>query len=156
MTRASPGSEEESVDALLTDAEGVEAPTSELERGAAALVDDEVAADGLGVLGAEPLRTGAGSHLLVGGEDQLQRAALGAPARLGERNRRGDLGCDLPLHVLCAAAADLVVDDVAGPRAEAPLRGVGRNGVDVAEHRQRRAVALAREVGNEVRASRLG
>ena len=44
------GAQVEAVDALLADAEGVEAPAAELERSAAALVDDQVAAHRVGVL----------------------------------------------------------------------------------------------------------
>src|SRR5207253_669283 len=75
---------------------------------ARALVDAEVAADGVGMRLAEPLRAEAGADLLVGGrrEDQVTRRL---EPLAGERSDRDGAGRDLPLHVERAAAPDLAV-----------------------------------------------
>ena len=57
------------------------------------------------------------------------------------------------LHVLGAAAPDLVLGEVAAPGVMAPLLGVGGDRVDVAEQAERRAVRLAAKAGDQVRRS---
>ena len=108
------------------------AAAAELEAHPAALVHDEVAADLLRVLLAEPLGALVGAHLLVGGNDHEQ-LAFRPPARAGERCRRCDLGRDLALHVLGAAAPDHLVGEVAAPWVMRPVLGVGGDGIDVPE-----------------------
>ena len=102
------------------------------------------------------MRPRAPSHLLVGGQDQLQLAALRAPAGAGEVDGRRDLRRDLALHVLGSAPEDLPVDDLARPGVEAPLVGVGRHGVDVAEQAERLPGRLAGQAGDQVRVIGLG
>ena len=67
---------------LLAHAERVEAPAAELERDAAALVEDVVGAHLVGVLAAQPLGAGSGPHLLVGGgDDRAARPRGRQPSR---------------------------------------------------------------------------
>ena len=125
----------------------VEAAAVDLEQGAAALVHDEVGAHLLGVLLAKPFGAHVGAELLVGGDDHLELAARGPPARARQVRRGSDLGRDLVLHVLAAAALDEAVDDVARPGAEAPLVRIRGNGVHVADEGEDRALGLALERG---------
>ena len=138
------GAQQEAVDALLADAERVEARPLELEGGAAALVDDHVAAHRSGCSAQSHAAPMLGAHLLVGRGDELSSPAAGASRRGPSEIAARDLGRDLALHVLGAAAADLAVDDVADPRGEAPLRRVGGDRVDVAEQAQGLARARRR------------
>ena len=156
MPGAAAGPQQEAVDALLADAERVEAPPAELERRAPALVEDEVAAHGLRMFPAEPLSAGRRAHLLVRRHHQLQRAASRAPARAREVDRRGDLRGHLSLHVLGAATADLATGDVARPGVERPLVGIGRDRVHVSEQAEGLAVRVAGEIGDQVRPARFG
>ena len=73
----SPGPDQEPEHPLLADAERVEAPAADMERDPAALVEDVVGANLLGMLAAKPLRPRGGSHLLVGGRDDEQLARPG-------------------------------------------------------------------------------
>jgi hypothetical protein len=66
------GSQLHPEDPLLADAECVEAPATEFERLTAALVDDEIAAHGVGLLAAKPHRAQPATDLLVGGDHQLE------------------------------------------------------------------------------------
>ena len=134
------GAEQEAEDALLADAERVEAPAAELERDAAALVERRSrSAPCRGARGTATGRPAAApissSAVITTSSSPLARA----PALAAERRGRGHLGGDLALHVLRAAAANLAVDDVARPGVEAPLGGVGRDRVDVAEQAERRS-----------------
>ena len=81
------------------------------------------------------------STFLVRRHHQLQRAASRPPARARERDRRGDLRGHLALHVLGAATANLAIDEVARRRVEAPLDGIGRDGVHASEQAEGLAVA---------------
>ncbi len=69
-----------------------------------------------------------------------------------ERDAGGDLGRRLRLHVERAAAPQLAVDHVAAPRVVLPLARVREHRVDVGEQAQRRAVGLAAQAGDEIRA----
>jgi hypothetical protein len=61
-------------DSLLSDAQRVQAAAVVLDRHAAALVDDEVAADLLPMLLADPLGAEPAAGLLVRGEDEEEIA----------------------------------------------------------------------------------
>src|SRR4029077_3224056 len=98
---------------LLADAHGIEAPAGDLEGVAAALVDDEVRAHLVRVLGAEPAGAEIAAGLLVGNRGDQELPACGPPALVTEGRRRGGLGRDLALHVLCPAPANLPADRVA-------------------------------------------
>ena len=78
----------------------------------------------------------------------------GAPAGLGQVQRRGDLRRGLGLHVLGAAAPDLAVDQIARPRVALPLGRVGQDGVDVRQQPEHRTVGGAAQARHEVRALR--
>jgi hypothetical protein len=138
---------------LLADAERVEALAAKFERGAAALVDDEVGSDHVRVLLAEPLGSGMGAGLLVGGDDDLERPPRRPPAVAREMDRGRDLGRDLVLHVLGAAPADHAVDHIARPRVEAPLIGIRGDCVHVGEEAEGGTVGVAAEVGDQVGAA---
>ena len=150
------GSHQEAARSLLAHAERVEAPPVELERDAPALVEHVVGSHLVGMLAAQPLRPRRGSHLLVGGGDDQELSLARAPAVAAERRGRGHLGGDLVLHVLSASAANLPVHDVARPGIEAPLGGIGGDGVRVAEQAQRRPGALPAQPRDQVRAAGLG
>ena len=109
-------------DALLAERDGVEAPAPEVDRDPAALVDDQVAADEVGALLAQPARAQLRSALLVGGDHHQQIARRGPPSGAGEGDRRRDLGRDLRLHVERPATPHLAVAKLAGPRIARPVR----------------------------------
>ncbi len=140
VARAAVGGQREAEDALLGDADRVDAPAAVLERRARALVDDQVGAHLVGMLGAEPLRSVGRARLLVGGDHELQLASLRPPTRLGERARRRHLRSNLALHVERSAPPDATVAQLARPGVDLPLGRVGQHGVDVAEQAQRRPV----------------
>jgi hypothetical protein len=150
VSGAALGSDQETEDALLAHAQGVEALPLDLERDAAALVQHVVAAHGVRVLPAEPLSACLGAHLLVGRRDDQQVAGGGPPPLAAERGGRGHLGGDLVLHVLRSPPPDLAVDHVAGPGVEAPLRRLRGDRVDVTQEAQRPAGALAAKAGHQV------
>jgi hypothetical protein len=143
-------------DPLLADAERVDATAAELERGAAALVDDVVAADLVRMVLAEPVRAQLAAGLLVRGEDEQQLAGRRPPAIASEAQAGGELARDLALHVECSAPPDHSVCELGRPRVARPLGGVGADGVDVAEQGQGRAFARAAQARDEVRALGLG
>ena len=134
---------------------GVEAPAVELERGAAALVDDQVAAHRLGVLGAQPLRAERRAHLLVGGDHQLQRArarAASPSARARSRRRpRPPPGPSCP-----ARRGPRTTPSTTSPDQGLKLHSAGSAGT-VSTWPSRHRVSpsrLAREVGDQVRSAR--
>jgi hypothetical protein len=145
------GAEREAPDALLAHAKGVEAPALDLEARPAALVDNEVRADLVRVVLAEPLRPDMGAGFLIGGAHEEELASR-APALTRERDAGGGLRRDLVLHVLGATAAHLAAGDVSRPWGEAPLGGVGGDRVGVAEQAEGRAGLLAAKPGDQVRA----
>ena len=130
------GVQREAEHALLGAAQAVQAPAAVLEHAAAALVEEEVAADAVGVRAREPLRALGAAGLLVDDDDHEQRAARRPPARVRERGGGDDLGRGLRLHVERAAAPDEAVGKVARPRIVAPLRRRREHGVDVREQAQ--------------------
>ncbi len=135
---------------LLGGGAEVEDAPVDLDPVALALVDGVLAADGLGMGLAQPLEAEAVAHLLVRRrhEDQVAR---GAEALACERGDRHCARRHLPLHVEGAAPPDLPVHELAGPRVELPLPGVGEDGVRVGEEAEPRPVARARDARDEVR-----
>ncbi len=142
--------------ALLRATDAVAAPAHVVEDLAAALVDEEVAADLLRMVRGEPLRAELAAGLLVddGGDQEL--AARGAPARARERRRSDDLRRDLRLHVDRAAAPEVAVYDLARPRVVAPLGGVREHRVDVAEVAERGPRLRAAQPREQIRSVGLG
>ena len=96
--------------ALLGAAHAIEAPAAVFEELAAALVDEQVAADLLRVRLGDPFRPKRAARLLVDDRRDQQLAARRAPARARQRRRRRDLGRHLRLHVECAPAPEEAVD----------------------------------------------
>jgi hypothetical protein len=141
VPRHAVGRDREAKDALLGHAHAVDALVAESEDGAGALVEQQVAAHGVGMVLGEPHRALAAAGLLVDDAHDQKVAVRRAPARPRERHRGRDLGRRLGLHVLRPAAPQDPVDHVARPRVALPLRGVGEHGVDVREQAQRRPVA---------------
>src|SRR5215208_6573385 len=117
-------------------------PPVEVEDLAGALVDHVVAPDLVGVLVAEPLRAELRARLLVCRDHDEQLAAR-PPALLGERRGGHYLRGDLALHVERAAAPDAVVLELARPRVDRPVRGIGEHGVHVTAEAEDRAVTAA-------------
>ena len=152
MARAPACDQLETEDALLTKRNSVESTAVDLEERAAPLVHDEVGPHLLGVLLTKPFGAHVGAELLVGGDDHLELAARGSPAGAREVGSGRDLGRDLVLHVLAAAALDETVDHVSRPGAEGPLVGIGRDGVHVADQGEGGAVGVALEPRDDVRA----
>ncbi len=144
------GRDVEAEDPLLGAADPVMAPAVVLKRLAAALVDQHLAADLVGVVGGQPVCAPVTAGLLVCDEHELQRAPLGAPAFARQRHGRDRLGGDLRLHIQRAAAPQKAVGDLARPRVMPPLRCVGQHRVDVSEEAQRRAGLVADQVGDQV------
>jgi len=128
----------------------------ELEHLAGALVEQHVAARGIGMLGAQPRRADLAPRLLVGDEQELQGAAGGTPAGTGERCAGDRLGRNLVLHVQGAATPEEPVDDLARPRVVAPVGRVGQHRVEVAEQAQHRAVVAAAQRRHQIRAVLVG
>src|SRR5262249_10518457 len=128
-------------------------PAEELEPLSRALVQRVVGAHCFGMALAEPLEPVPGSDLFVGAgrEDEVAR---GLEPLARQRGERDCLRRDLPFHVERAAAAELTVATVAGPRVGEPLAGIGRNRVRVREQQQARAVTAARNPRDEVGALR--
>jgi hypothetical protein len=152
MARDAVGAQLEAKDALLGDADVEHPPTVERDHRAAALVEQVVAAHGVGVLTAQELGTVVAAGLLVGDAHDLQRAARRTPSLPRQPHRRDDLGGDLSLHVLGAAAPYRAVHELSRPRIAAPLLGRGEHGVDVAEIAEGRPGRVAGEGGDQVRA----
>ena len=152
VARDALGAHREAKDALLGHAHAVDALVAEGEDGARALVEQHVAAHGVGVVLGQPDRALAAAGLLVDHADHEQVAARRAPARLRERQGGRHLGRRLGLHVLGAATPEHPVDDVARPRVALPLGGVGEHRVDVA----RAGTASARRRRRAARATRFG
>jgi hypothetical protein len=151
VPRDAVGVEAEAEDALLADAHGEDAAVLVRDDGAAALVEEEVAAHEVGVVLADPLRALLAAGLLVDDADDEQVAAGRPPPGLREPDRRDGLGRRLRLHVERAATPDAAVGHVARPRAVRPLRRRRQHGVHVGEQPEHRAVGRPRR-----RATRLG
>src|SRR5581483_4226889 len=100
---------------LLRRSADVVAAARELDALAGSFVDREVAADGVGMLAAEPREAEVVADLLVGGRSEDQVAGR-LEALTRERGDRDRARRDLALHVERAAAPDLVVADLAGER----------------------------------------
>ncbi len=132
------GGDVEAEDPLLGAADAVVAPAAVLEHLAGALVEQEVAADLVGMGLGQPVRADLAPGLLVGDEHELQRARAGRQPVPGQAGGGHRLGGDLVLHVQRAPAPQEAVGHFARPRVVAPLRGVGQHRVDVAEQDQHR------------------
>jgi len=150
------GVEVEAEDPLLGAGDPEPSPTVELEHLPGALVDQHVAASGIGMLGAQPGGADLAAGLLVGDEQQLQRPAGGPPAAAGARHGGDRLGRDLVLHVQRAAAPQVAVDDLTGPRVVGPVGRIGEDRVDVAEQAEHRTVVVAGQRRDQVRAVVVG
>src|SRR4051812_13744647 len=103
------------------------------------------------MLPAEPRQADlGGADLLVGGshEDQVAARLEALPRKGSDRDRARR---DLPLHVKRAAAPDLALAQLARPRIDLPLGGIGDDRVRVREQQEGRAVATARDARDEVR-----
>ena len=133
------GGDREAEHPLLRAAHAVAAPPRVLEQRASTLVDQQIAAQLLGVRPGQPLRAQRASRLLVHDRRDQQLTRGGAPARARQRGRRGDLRGHLGLHVERAPPPDEALGEVAGPGIVRPLGGVGEHGVEVAEVAQGRA-----------------
>ena len=156
MSGLAAGVEVEAEDPLLGAGDPEPSPTVELEHLAGALVEQHVAAGGFGMLGAQPGGADLAAGLLVGDEQQLQRAAGGPPAGAGA-GRAGDrLGCDLVLHVERAAAPQVAVGDLTGPGIVGPVGRIGEDRVDVAEQTEHRTVVIAAQGRDQVRTVLVG
>ena len=143
----------EAKDALLAAADAVIAAAVELERAAGTLVDQQIAANLVGVLLGQPAGADITARLLVGDEDELQRSPRGAPAAAPQRDGGDRFGRDLRLHVDRAAAPEVAVHNLAAPGVVLPVLDGGQDGVDVTEVDHRRAVfGGSPERGDQVRA----
>ena len=138
--------------ALLRAADPVEAALAVGHHGAAALVEQPVHARRVGALLREPLGAEPAAGLLVDDGDDLQLSARGPPALAREVRRGHRLGRGLGLHVDRAAAPQRAVVDLAGPRVVAPVGRIGEHRVDVREVAEHRALRLAPQSRDEVRA----
>jgi hypothetical protein len=147
----------EAEDALLAAAHAVAALAAELERGARALVQQQVATHLLGMLLAQPARADIAAGLLIGDEHEFQRAPGRPPPARAQTCCRDGFGRDLRLHVERAAAPEeAVVGDLPRPRVVGPLGRIREHRVDMAEIQERRAVDLAGQRRDEVRAVLVG
>jgi hypothetical protein len=131
----------------------VERPAQELDPLARALVERVVGAHGVRVLRAEPRQAEALAHLLVGDRREDEIAGRLEPLAR-ERRQRDRAGRDLALHVERAAAPDLVVAQLAGPRVDLPLGSIGNHRVGVREQHQAGPVTASRQASDQVRALR--
>ena len=101
------------------------------------------------MVGAEPGEPEVLADLLVGRGDEDDVASRDEPLP-GQRGDRDCRGRDMALHVESAASPDLAVAELAGPRIEGPLLGVGAHRVRVRDEGERRASA-AGKARDEVR-----
>ena len=140
--------------ALIFSAVGadVEDAAAELEPVARALVDRVVAADGVGVLLAEPLQAEPVADLLVGGRRRRSRS----PA--GRKPSRASDAIATALAATCPFMSSAPRPQTS-PSRSSPENGgtdhsarVGEHDVGVREQQQRRPVAAARDPRDEVRA----
>ena len=139
-------------DALLGGLQQVRAAAAEVDREAADLADRlGDALEQLGVVVDGVVRAVAAAGLLVGeeGEDDVARRPLAVaehPAH-GRQDDRVHV-----LHVDGAAAPEAAVALLAGERVDLPVRGAGRDDVQVAVHQQRRPRAVrALDAGDQAR-----
>src|SRR6202034_4857613 len=107
------GGHREAEDALLGAANPVATAPAVLEDRAATLVYEQVAANLLGMVMCDPFRPQLAAGLLVDDRHDQQLAARRTPPRARQRDRGGDLGGDLRLHVQRAAPPDAAVRDIA-------------------------------------------
>ena len=138
--------------ALLAGVDRVETPVAQLDHVHAALVDDEVGAHQIGSVLEQPGGAAALAGLFVGGggEDEVATqpfAGLRAPRQAHESH---GLRRQLVLHVERPAAPHVAVLHQAGERWLRPLRRLGRDHVQVAEHEQRRTSPGAGQPGDAV------
>ena len=122
---------------------------SERDALAAAFVHGVVRAHGVRVLSYEPLEPEPRTDLLVGGGDE-DHVAGAAPAFARERRERDGGRSHLALHVECAAAPDLVADQLGPERVVLPCGRVGEHDVGMREERERRPVTGAAKPCDEV------
>ncbi len=130
VPRLAPDRHLQAAGALLGDLAGVEELPGDLHRVAAALVDREFGVDQVLVVFPDiPGAVGA-AGLLVGEGDEDEVARQGNAGFL-DRDERGQLGGDLPLHVDGAASPDEVVDEIPGERVALPLVRLNGDHVDM-------------------------
>ncbi len=134
---------------LLADRTEVEDVVAEHATLAAAFVDREVGAHGVGVLAGEPGHAEVDAHLLVGGERE-EHVAGRAYAFPRERREGDGGGRNVALHVECAPSPHLALDEVARPRIPGPFAGIGEDGVRVGHQEERRPVSAV-EPRDEIR-----
>ena len=134
---------------LLADRERVEAHAVDDRVGAAALVQQVVAAHELGALRGEPAGAAVVAALLVGGGDEQELA--GERRAVAREASDGDgLGRHLVLHVGRAAAPDVAVAHGPGEGRDAPFVGLGRHDVEVPEQPQAGSGPRARQADDQV------
>ncbi len=107
------GGQREAEDALLATAHAIEPASVVLEGFTAALVEQHLAPDPVGMVGGQPLRAELAARLLVGHEHELEVAAAGAPAASRKGRPRDGLGGDLGLHVERSPPPEEAVGDIA-------------------------------------------
>jgi hypothetical protein len=144
------GVDDEAEDALLGAAQAVEPPAVVVDDAPAALVEEEVAADLVGVGRGQPLRALRPAGLLVHQHHDEERSVRRPPALLRERGRGDHLGRGLRLHVERAATPDEAVGVVPRPRVMGPLRRRREHRVDVREQAQHGTRAIAVQARDEV------
>src|SRR3954452_11456481 len=88
------------------------------------------------------------TDFLTGSDHEHDAACL---ARLrGHAADRGNKGGNTALHVSCAAAIELAIDDVARERIKIPRSITERNGIDMAGEAKRRLSVVAANSGDQV------
>jgi hypothetical protein len=115
----------------------------------AALGQQVVAADGVGVLGRDPTRTVGAARLLVG-NGEVQQIALGPEAALHQRAKHDRHRRREVEHVDRSPAPHLAVDQLAPERVVPPTGSIDRHHVGVTHQAQRRGGGIgARDASDE-------